>query len=376
MNDQSIAIVGISCRYPDAESPAQLWENVLAGRRAFRRLPPERLPLEGYYSPDPGAPDRFYSTMAAVIEGFEFDRVKYRVAGSTYRATDMTHWLALDTTARALADAGFEDGEGLPKRSTGVIIGNTLTGEFSRASIMRLRWPYVRRTVGGALRERGWDDAALAEFLTELEDRYKAPFPQFDEDSLAGGLSNTIAGRICNHFDLAGGGYTVDGACSSSLLSVTTACNALSSGQLDAAIVGGVDLSIDPFEIIGFAKTGALAASNMLVYDKNSNGFWPGEGCGMLVLMRAADAERQGLRSYAVIAGWGYSSDGRGGITRPEAAGHLLAIERAYQVAGFGIDSVGYLEGHGTGTAVGDATELRAFGSALRSAPAHQPTEP
>ncbi|MFL6163712.1 MAG: SDR family NAD(P)-dependent oxidoreductase [Jatrophihabitantaceae bacterium] len=368
MSSQPIAVVGVSCRYPDAASPAELWENVLAGRRAFRKLPPERMPLDSYYSPDPAAPDRFYSMMAAVIEGFEFDRVRYRVAGSTYRATDMTHWLALDTAGRALADAGFEDGAGLPRRSTGVIIGNTLTGEFSRASIMRLRWPYVRRAVGSALRDRGWDDASLTGFLAELEDRYKAPFPSIDEDSLAGGLSNTIAGRICNHFDLAGGGYTVDGACSSSLLSVTTACNALSNGELDAAIVGGVDLSIDPFEIIGFAKTGALASSEMLVYDKKSNGFWPGEGCGMLVLMRAADAHQQGLRSYATIAGWGYSSDGRGGITRPEAAGHLLAIERAYRVAGFGIDSVGYLEGHGTGTAVGDTTELKAFSQALRSA--------
>jgi enediyne polyketide synthase len=368
MRNESIAVVGVSCRYPDAASPAELWQNVLAGRRAFRRLPPERMPLDSYYSPDPATPDRFYSTMAAVIEGFEFDRVKYRIAGSTFRATDMTHWLALDTAARALADAGFSDGTGLPKRSTGVIIGNSLTGEFSRANILRLRWPYVRQTVGSALRERGWDDATLAEFLAELEDDYKAPFPGIDEDSLAGGLSNTIAGRICNHFDLAGGGYTVDGACSSSLLSVVTACNALSSGELDAAIVGGVDLSIDPFEIIGFAKTGALAKAEMLVYDRNSNGFWPGEGCGMLVLMRAADAQRQGLRSYANIAGWGYSSDGRGGITRPEATGHELALERAYRAAGFGIDTVGYLEGHGTGTAVGDATELKAFSNALRSA--------
>ena len=110
-----IAIVGIACRYPDASSPAELWENVLAGRRAFRRIPDERLRLEDYWSPDPAAPDRFYARKAAVIEGFEFDRVKYKIAGSTFRTTDMTHWLALDTAARALEDAGFPDGDGLPK---------------------------------------------------------------------------------------------------------------------------------------------------------------------------------------------------------------------------------------------------------------------
>jgi enediyne polyketide synthase len=368
MSTDRIAVVGISCRYPDADSPDELWKNVLAGRRAFRRLPDERMRLEDYYSPDPAAPDRFYSQKAAVIEGFEFDRVKYRVAGSTYRSTDLTHWLALDTAARALADAGFPDGAGLNRQGTGVVIGNSLTGEFSRASVMRLRWPYVRRTVGAALREQGWDDATLSGFLNQLEGRYKSPFAPVDEDMLAGGLANTIAGRICNHFDFNGGGYTVDGACSSSLLSITTACNALAEGQLDTVIAGGVDLSIDPFEVIGFAKTGALASGEMRVYDQHSNGFWPGEGCGMLVLMREQDAIAQGRKRYATIVGWGYSSDGKGGITRPEAAGHQLAIERAYRSAGFGFETVNYLEGHGTGTAVGDATELRAFSTARRLA--------
>jgi enediyne polyketide synthase len=363
-----VAIVGVACRYPDANSPAELWENVLAGRRAFRRIPDERLRLEDYWSPDPAAPDKFYARKAAVIEGFEFDRVKYKIAGSTYRTTDMTHWLALDTAARALEDAGFPDGDGLPKTGTCVIVGNSLTGEFTRANLMRLRWPYVRRTLGSALKDMGWDDDKLAGFLTDLEARYKSAFPPVDEDTLAGGLSNTIAGRICNQFDFKGGCFTVDGACSSSLLAVITACGSLSDDLTDAAVVGGVDLSIDPFEIIGFAKTGALAKSEMRVYDRHSNGFWPGEGCGMLVLMRQEDAEARGLKVYATIAGWGYSSDGKGGITRPEAAGHKLALSRAYGLAGFDFATVGYLEGHGTGTAVGDATELRAFSEARRDA--------
>ncbi|MGK4592862.1 type I polyketide synthase [Amycolatopsis sp. w19] len=368
MSVERISIVGIGLRYPDAGSPEELWENVLAGRRAFRSLPDERMNREDYYSPDPKAPDRFYANKAAVLRDYEFDRIKYKVAGSTFRSTDTTHWLALDVAAQALADAGFPEGDGLPRPATGVVIGNSLTGEFSRANIMRLRWPYVRRTVAAALAERGWADGDTAEFLHDLEAQYKAPFPEIDEDTLAGGLANTIAGRVCNFFDFGGGGFTVDGACSSSLLSVVTAANALSEGDLDVAIAGGVDLSIDPFEVIGFAKTGALAKREMKVYDADSNGFWPGEGSGMLVLMREEDAIAQGKRIYANIGGWGVSSDGKGGITRPEASGHRLALKRAYDKAGYGVETVSYFEGHGTGTALGDATEIEALSTARRDA--------
>jgi enediyne polyketide synthase len=363
-----IAVVGMACRYPDASSPAELWENAIAGRRAFRRMPDVRTRLEDYWDADPATPDRFYAKYVAVLEGYEFDRISYKIAGSTYRSTDLTHWLALDTAARALTDAGFPLGENLPRERTGVVVGNTLTGEFTRANVMRLRWPYIRRTIGAALSERGWNADQLATFLDDLETSYKNPFPAIDEDTLAGGLSNTIAGRICNYFDLKGGGYTVDGACASSLLSVTTAAKALLDGDLDVAIAGGVDLSLDPFELVGFAKTGALARDEMRVYDRDSNGFWPGEGCGMVVLMRAPDAAADGRRTYATIAGWGISSDGKGGITRPEIGGYSLALQRAYERAGFSIDTVALFEGHGTGTEVGDRTELTALSQTRRLA--------
>src|SRR5262245_11197183 len=342
-----IAIVGMSCVYPDARTPVELWENVLAQRRAFRRLPPERLRVEDYLSSDLNAPDSTYVAEAAVIEGYEFDRVAFRVVGSTYRSADLAHWLALDVASRALVDAGFPQGDGLDRTTTGVVLGNTLTGEFSRANLMRLRWPYVRRLLDRALNEQDWTPEQRAEFLERLEEQYKAPFPAVGEETLAGGLSNTIAGRICNQFDFKGGGYSMDGACASSLLAVANACSSLVAGDLDVALAGGVDLSLDPFEIVGFAKTGALAPELMRIYDTRSAGFWPGEGCGFIVLMRHGDAVAQGRRIYALIRGWGISSDGAGGITRPEVDGQMQGLLRAYRRAGYGVDTVQYFEGHG-----------------------------
>lgn len=364
---QTIAIVGLACQYPDARTPGDLWENVLAQRRAFRRLPVERLRLEDYFSEDRQAADSLYATQAAVIEGYEFDRLRFRVSSDAYQAADLTHWLALDVAARALDDAGFARGAGLPREGVGVFLGNTLTGEFSRANLLRLRWPYVRRVLEAGLCDEGWTPERRHRFLVQMEQSYKMPFPPIGPESLAGGLSNTIAGRICNHFDLKGGGYTVDGACASSLLAVAHACAALVAGDIDMALAGGVDLSLDPFELVGFAKAGALATQPMRVYDERAAGFWPGEGCGMVVLMRYEDALAQGQRVYALIQGWGISSDGQGGLTRPEVEGQRLALQRAYRRAGFGIETVGYFEGHGTGTSVGDTTELRTLNQIRRA---------
>lgn len=354
-----IAIVGLACRFPEADDPGQLWDSVLTRRRAFRRMPEERLDLAEYYDADPLAEDKTYSTRAALLEGWEFDRAAFRVPGPVHRATDPAHWLALETAARALDDAGFPRGEGLARDRVSVIIGNTLTGEMTRAATLRARWPYVRRVLESAL--DGMADEQRLAVLSRAEAAYRAPFEPVGDETLAGGLSNTIAGRICNHFDFHGGGYTVDGACASSLLAVVDACSKLADGSCDFVLAGGVDLSLDPFELVGFAKAGALARSAMRVYDERAEGFWPGEGCGVVALMRADDAREAGIPAYAEIAGWGVSSDGSGGMTRPERDGQVLALRRACERAGIAPDAVGLYEGHGTGTPVGDETELAAL---------------
>jgi enediyne polyketide synthase len=368
-----IAIVGMACRYAETRSPRELWDNVLAQRRSFRRIPRLRLNLADYSAPQQGE-DSISVTMAAVLEDYEFDRVRFRVSGDTFLSTDLSHWLALDVAEQAFADAGMTNGSAGQRERTGVFVGNTLTGEFSRANLMRLRWPYVRRAISAILQNGGGNlTNDSARLLTEIESLYKSPFPATTVDSLAGGLSNTIAGRICNYFDLKGGGYVVDGACASSLLAIANACSALEAGDVDVVLAGGVDLSLDPFELAGFSKLGALADEKMRVFDEQSSGFWPGEGCGFVVLMRREEAMAQQHLVRAVIRGWGISSDGSGGITRPEMSGQLLALERAYQRAGYGIDSVAYFEGHGTGTAIGDAVELRALSQARQAASDHAP---
>ncbi len=366
VNTPAIAVIGMGCYYPDASHTQRLWENVLARRRQFRQLPDQRLPLSEYYDPDPTVPDKTYGSRAAVIDGFEFDWANRRIPKTTVDSTDIVHWLALETAAQALKDAGYTRSS-VPTELTGVVLGNTLTGEQTRSSTIRLRWPYVKRALQAAAKARGLSQTAIAALVETMEEFYKSVFAPITEDSLAGGLSNTIAGRICNFFNFDGGGYTVDGACSSSLIAVATAASALANGELNLALAGGVDVSLDTFELIGFAKTGALTADDMNVYDRKASGFLPGEGCGFVVLKRLEDARAAGDYVYAIVRGWGISSDGKGGITAPNKVGQSKALLRAYKKAHYSIHNVDFIEGHGTGTPVGDRTELEGIDLAINA---------
>lgn len=287
-------------------------------------------------------------------------------------STDIVHWLALETANQAITDAGYTRNS-IPTEKTGVILGNTLTGEQTRAGTMRLRWPYVRKALRASAALRGLSAPEIEALVATMEKFYKSVFAPVTEDSLAGGLSNTIAGRICNYFNLDGGGYTVDGACASSLIAVSTACSKLVSGDLDLVLAGGVDVSLDTMELIGFAKTGALTAGEMKVYDRRASGFIPGEGCGFVTLKRLADAQADGDYIYATIKGWGISSDGKGGITAPSRVGQSKALIRAYEKAGYSAGEVDFIEGHGTGTPVGDREELSGIAIAVNH---QQPAKP
>ncbi len=361
----SIAVIGMACYYPGAPDLSRFWENILARRREFRKIPDVRMPLSEYYDPDPATPDKTYGTKAAVIDGFIFDWAKRGIPKSVIESSDIAHWLALEISLGALEDAGYSR-KTVPSDRSGVILGNTLTGEHSRSENMRLRWPYVRKALIAAASQKGMPSHMIDELAESMEGYYKSAFAPVTEDTLAGNLSNTIAGRICNFLNFNGGGYTVDGACSSSLIAVTTAASALSNGNMDLVIAGGVDISLDTFELVGFAKTNALTREDMRVYDRSASGFIPGEGAGFVVLKRLEDARADGNYIYATLRGWGMSSDGKGGMTAPKAETQAIAIRRAYTQAGYTLHDVDFIEGHGTGTPAGDKAELEAIADAMQ----------
>ncbi len=360
----SIAIIGLGCWLPGASTARQLWENVLSRRQEFRRMPDVRTPLSDYFDPEGKDPDRYYQSKVAVIDGFDFDRASYRIPENTYVRTDMCQWLALEIANRALEDAGITKASA-PRDRTGVFVGNTCTGEGMRSNVMRLRWPVVERALSKAAELHGISGTDVTSFMKTTEDCYKSIFPEITEDFVAGGISATIAGRICNHFDFHGGAFVIDGACASSLTTVVTAANMLASKDLDMALAGGVDISLDPFELVGFSRNGALSKDMIRPYDRRGAGFIAGEGGGLVVMKRLEDAQRDGDFIYATLRGWGLSSDGRAGIMQPVAKQQAAAIQRAVAGTGCKLADLDFVEGHGTGTRAGDRTEVEGMSLAM-----------
>jgi enediyne polyketide synthase len=367
-NTSNLAIVASACRYPDANSPAELWSNVLEGRRSFRAIPRQRLDLARYAADLVGEADSITPVRAGLLTNWHIDRSCLRIPQATFAATDLTHWLALELAAEAISAV-----DGIDRQQTAVIVANTLTGEFSRAALLRMRQPFLddilARACNGAQLSPDTGTQLRRDFAAEL----RRHFPDPNEDSLAGGLANTIAGRIANHFDFRGGAYSVDGACASSLVAVADAANLLVSGQVDTVVVTAVDLSLDPFELVGFSRNGALARGEMRVFDARAAGFWPGEGGACILLMREDDAVRKGLRVEARIRGWGISTDGAGGLTRPSHDGQVAACRRACGLAQVDPADLSFVEAHGTGTAVGDPIEIQALATLRKDACAPLP---
>lgn len=192
--ERSVAIVGMACVFPGAHSPEELWENVLAGRRYFRKAPPERLPPSiSILIPIRGTSP--IATSMAVITGWEFDPLKFHIPPVTFRSSDLAHWLALHVADAAVHQSGI-DLEPFDRSRAGVILGNTLAGEFSRSHYLRLRWPYVERCIRRVLVEGGLSAQQITSVLAAIQQVHSAPLPESSEDTLAGNMANTIAGRV------------------------------------------------------------------------------------------------------------------------------------------------------------------------------------
>nr|WTA00212.1 SDR family oxidoreductase [Streptomyces sp. NBC_00857] len=332
-----VAVVGMAGMFPGAPDVAEFWANIVAGKDCVTEVPAHRWDPERYYAPD-GDGERTPSRWGGFLPEIPFDPLRYGIPPASLAAVEPVQLLALEAARRALSDAGYE-GAGTDHTRTSVVFGAEAGSDLSNATTLRTVLPGYLGTIPPTLDEQ---------------------LPRLTEDSFPGMLANVIAGRIANRLDLGGANYTVDAACASSLTAVDVACKELVTGTSDLVLCGGADLHNGINDYLLFSSVHALSPTGRsATFDGDADGIALGEGVACVVLKRLADAERDGDRIYAVIDGVGSASDGRAlGLTAPRPAGQRAALTRAYRNAGISPADVGLIEAHGTGTVVGDRTEL------------------
>ena len=351
-----LAIIGMSSIFPQAHNIQEYWDNILNKVDAIEDIPASRWKIDEYYDPNPAAPDKTYCKRGGFIPDIQFDPAEFGLPPNILEATDVTQLLSLVVAKECLEDAGYGAGREFARENVGVILGFVGIGSKLVIPLMaRLQYPIWEKV----FRSYG----ISAEDTRKIIEKIKLAYPSWEENSFPGSIGNVIAGRVANRFDLGGTNCVVDAACASSLAAIHMAASELIEGRADMMITGGVDLDNSIGAYLCFSKTPAFSKSqNPSPFDQDSDGMMVGEGIGMVMLKRLADARRDHDRIYAVIQGIGTSSDGRfKSIYAPRPAGQSLAMRRAYAEAGYSPATVGLIEAHGTGTIAGDPAEFQAL---------------
>jgi polyketide synthase 5 len=314
----------MACRLPGGiESPEELWESLLRGDDLVTIVPRDRWDAEEYYDPEPGVPGRSVCKWGGFLDDVAgFDADFFGISDREATAIDPQHRLMMEVAWEAIEHAGI-DPKSLAGSLTGVFLGMT-AGDYQlvAADAHAIEGPY----------------------------------------GFTGNNYSMASGRVAYHLGSNGTAYTVDSACSSSLLAVHLAARSLHDGESDYALAGGVNIMLEPRKMSSGSAQGMLSPTGHChAFDVDADGFVPGEAAVVLMMKRLDDAQRDGDRILAVVRGTATNQDGHTvNIATPGEEAQVAVYRRALEAGGVDPTTVGYIEAHGTGTPVGDPIE---FGS-------------
>ena len=328
---EPIAVIGMACRFPGGVStPAAFWRFLCAGADARREWPRDRWDMDSYYDPDPDRPGKIYVRHGYFLDEIDrFDPQFFGISPREAHRLDPQQRLLLELAWEALEHAGLPPDRLVGSR-TGVFVG-------------------IGQNDFAQLQLNGGDPARV----TAL-------------DGTGNGFC-FAAGRLSYVLGLNGPNLAVDTACSSSLVAVHLACQSLRAGESDLILAGGVQLILSPEVTLFLSRAKALSPEGRCkTFDVSADGYARGEGGGMVILKRLADAVRDGDRILALIRGSAVNHDGRSsGLTVPNLQAQESVIRDALHHARLSPVGMDFLETHGTGTALGDPIEVKALAAAL-----------
>ncbi|MDH6079646.1 acyltransferase domain-containing protein [Chrysosporum ovalisporum FSS-45] len=321
---EPIAIIGMGCRFPGADTPEAFWKLLHNGVDAIQEMPKSRWDIDDYYDPTPATPGKMYTRFGGFLDQIAaFDPEFFRISTREAISLDPQQRLLLEVSWEALERAGLT-GNKLTTQ-TGVFVG--ISESDYRDLIMR----------------NGSD---------------------LDVYSGSGNCHSTASGRLSYYLGLTGPNLSLDTACSSSLVSVALAVKSLRQQECDLALAGGVQIQVIPDGFIKACQSRMLSPDGRCkTFDVQADGYARAEGCGMVVLKRLSDAIADNDNILSLIRGAAVNHDGyTSGLTVPSGPSQQAVIQQALADAGLHPDQISYIEAHGTGTSLGDPIEMGAIG--------------
>ena len=320
-NREPIAIIGIGCRFPQADNPKQFWQLLANGVDAVTKVPASRREIAPLSDSD-------FPWGGFLTEVDRFDADFFGISPQEAKNIDPQQRLLLEVVWEALEDGG-QVREKLVNSATGVFIGIASHDQYG----------------------------LVVQDVQNL-----------NSYSSLGTSAAIAANRISYFFDWRGVSMAVDTACSSSLVAIHLACQSLWTGESTLAIAGGANLILYPWSTLGLAQGGFMSPDGRCkTFDETANGYVRGEGAGTVLLKPLSQAQADKDPIYAIIRGGAVNQDGRSnGLTAPKPKAQEAVLRQAYRQAGISLDLVQYIEAHGTGTRLGDPMEMRALGNVLK----------
>ncbi|MEH2128202.1 PfaB family protein [Nostoc sp.] len=347
---EKIAIIALSCLFPDAKNPEEYWQNIVNQKDSTSSATVEEIGVDPtiFHNSVKGTPDKTYSLKGGYIRNFKFNPSEYNLPSEFVTGLDNTFKWSLYAAKQAIEQSGYWGNQTVLAKC-GVILGNL---SFPTKLSNQLFSPIYQQAINPAVRE-----------LLQYED-FDLAVPSATKASLYNAMiSGLPASIVAQALSLSQINLCLDAACSSSFYAIKLASHYLWSHKADVMLAGAISCADSLFVRMLFSGVQGYAENGISrPLDKSSRGLIPADGVGMVMLKRYSDAVRDGDNILATICGNGLSNDGKGKhLLSPNPKGQVLAFERAYNEANFSPKSIDYLECHATGTLLGDTTEFNSI---------------
>ncbi|RKG88157.1 polyketide synthase family protein [Corallococcus terminator] len=366
-----IAIIGASCLMGGAETPEQLWQHLSRGTPGFCEVPASRFAWKTYHSDNPADFDKGSVWRGSFFQPLEVPWQEYKMGPKMLDELPRGEFYTVEAIRRAIEDARLHQ-RPFPRERTAVIMGGAEIGMDLRIAHPYLRYmPQVMDAVQQALETSGLSEQERQHVLAEADRTLRGISHREVTRGTVAGMSLAL-GRACALFDLKGPHYVVNSASASLLAALEHASRGLALGQYDVALVGATSSYLSPASFVSFDRMGLLTGDELpRPFDARANGTLLGEGVGFFALRRLDDAISAGDDIHGVLRGISGANQGRpGALLDPPAQAQVRAARRAYAQAGYGPDSVQFLECHANGVAFHEAAELAAMGEVFKGLPA------